>query len=64
MKQSYLTQTELQEIFPGVKPYKMDYLVRIGILPVIKRGRGYERLFLPEAIDIIKYKILKMRLST
>jgi len=48
----YLTKDEILDK-TGIKYYKLDYLVRSGQVPVIKRGSGKKRLYPPEALEIV-----------
>lgn len=37
----------------GLKPYQLDYIVRVGEIPVIKSGKANPRLFPVDALDEI-----------
>jgi len=55
----FLTQKELLQK-TGIKFYKLEYLIKTGIVPVIQKGRGTPRQFPIDAISIIR-KIVRER---
>jgi len=59
----FLTTGQLLELFPNLRPFDIDYLVRNRIIPCIKSGRGNPRKFPPEAVKIIQQRIVKTHAS-
>ena len=59
MKNKMLTQNEVL-IKTGLKMYQLDYLIRLGEIPVIQYGKGMSRLFPSESVEKIR-KILAKR---
>jgi len=53
IKKNQLTASEIQKI-TGCELWVVDYLSRIGALPVIRRGKGMPRLFSHRAIKIVE----------
>lgn len=61
MKKQILTINELLELFPTLKPYDLDYLVRNRIIPCIQFGKGIPRKFTSESVKIIKARLEKFK---
>jgi len=57
MKKKIFTTNALLELFPTLKAYDVDYLVRNKIIPCIKSGRGNPRKFPPEAVEVIRKRL-------
>lgn len=60
MIKKFYTRKELRAI-TGAKGYVIDYLNDCNRLPVVKEsiGKGFPRLYSPEAIPIIKEHLAK-----
>ncbi len=54
MKPTFLTFKEIQAHYPELKPSRLDYMVREGIIECVRRGRGHPRLYPPRSLDQIK----------
>lgn len=60
MKKQFLTINDLLKLFPTLKAYDLDYLVRNRIIPCVQRGKGYPRKFTSEAVKIIEARLKKI----
>jgi len=58
-RQGFLTQKEILQK-TGIKFYRLEYLIKTGIVLVIQKGRGIPRQFPPDSVSIIK-KIIRGR---
>jgi len=58
-RKNYLSQNELVKK-TGIKLCQIEYLIRIGEVPVIQRGRGIPRMFPKEAVGIIRNRLKKL----
>ena len=52
-KKIFLDKNDIIEL-TGIEFYQLDYLVKTGKVPAIKRGSGRKRLYPHRAIEIIK----------
>ena len=62
MTTTYISFKEIQKRFPKIRPSRLDYLVREGLVDCEQFGHGLPRLYPPEAISQIQ-KYLNRRQS-
>lgn len=55
----YLTQKQVL-VKTGFKFYQLEHLIKSGIIPVIRFGKGNPRKFPSEAVEIIKARLAKL----
>lgn len=54
MQTQSLTFSEIKKMFPELRPSRLDYLVREGLVQCERAGQGRLRFYPPEAIEQIR----------
>ncbi len=54
METQFLTFADIKKRFPNLRPSRLDYLVRDGLVECQCSGHGWPRLYPPEALDQIR----------
>ncbi len=54
MQTQFLTFADLKKIFPDLRPSRLDYLVREGLVQCERNGHGRLRRYPPEAVELIR----------
>ena len=57
--ENFLSQKDLLKE-TGITFYCLEYLIKLGVVPVIRYGKGIERKFPQEALDIIRERQKKL----
>lgn len=50
----FLTIDDIRKQFPSLRPSRLDYLVREGLIECERHGRGQPRFYPPEAVNQIR----------